>query len=296
MSVKPGPAAAAGMAPATDRDPVFDRPVFIVSSPRSGSTLLFETLMRAPPVHTIGSESHGLIETIPGLDIQARGHASNRLDAADATPDVVAELRRRFHERMRDRNGNLPQATPLRMLEKTPKNSLRIPFLLQAFPEARFVFLYRDPRQVLASMIEAWLSGRFQTYRGMLPGWPLPYWSLLLTPGWQALIDKPLPQIVAAQWQSAMEVLVDDLERLPPGRCEVVRYDRFVADPAAVIARLCQFLDYGWDQPLQKTLPLARHTLTLPNPGKWRKHAAVIEPLLPRLQATIERAERLAGN
>jgi hypothetical protein len=280
---------------ATERDRVFDRPVFIVSSPRSGSTLLFETLMRSPSAHTIGSESHALIETIPALDIRTRGHASNRLDAADATPQVVEELRRRFHERVRDRHGNLPQATPLRMLEKTPKNSLRIPFLLEAFPEARFVFLYRDPRQVLASMIEAWLSGRFQTYRGMLPGWHLPYWSLLLTPGWQALIGKPLPQIVAAQWQAAMEVLATDLERLPPDRWQAVRYDRFVADPSAVVAGLCASLDYDWDQPLQKTLPLARHTLTPPNPEKWRRHAAVIEPQLPQLQATIARVERLAG-
>src|SRR5690606_36855978 len=38
----------------------FDRPVFIVSPPRSGSTLLFETLAAAPGVFTIGDESHGL--------------------------------------------------------------------------------------------------------------------------------------------------------------------------------------------------------------------------------------------
>src|SRR3546814_20811104 len=37
-------------------------------SPRSGSTLLFETLATAPGVFTIGDESQGLIEGIPALD------------------------------------------------------------------------------------------------------------------------------------------------------------------------------------------------------------------------------------
>lgn len=277
-------------------DPLFDRPIFIVSTPRSGSTLLFETLLRAPDLYTIGGESHRLIESIPQLHVRARGYASNRLLAEDAVPEVVAELRQRFHANMRDRDGSAlpPGHGRFRMLEKTPKNSLRIPFLLAAFPEARFVFLYRDPRQVLASMMEAWLSGRFKTYAG-LPGWPSAYWSLLLTPGWQALAGKPLAGIVAGQWKSATDVLLDDLALLPPGRCQAIRYSDFIADPAAQVSRLCAGLGLQWDRPLDGPLPLARHTVTKPDPEKWRARATEIESVMPGLLATIERAERAAG-
>ena len=191
-------------------DAEYDRPVFIISPPRSGSTLLFETLARAPGLYTIGGESHALIESIPGLPLRHRGFASNRLVAADATSTVAAELRARFRNRARDRDGNPPPAR-FRLLEKTPKNALRIPFLQQVFPDARFVYLHREPREVLASMIDAWMSGHFRTYL-QLPGWPHPYWSLLLTPGWQALAGKPLPEIVAGQWDSAMRVMLDDLD------------------------------------------------------------------------------------
>ena len=61
--------------------PRIDRPVFVVSSPRSGSTLLFETLARARELFTIGGESHRVIEAIPGLHPRDRDWSSNRLEA-----------------------------------------------------------------------------------------------------------------------------------------------------------------------------------------------------------------------
>lgn len=276
-------------------DPLFDRPVFIVSTPRSGSTLLFETLSRAKDLYTIGGESHQLIESIPALNIRARGFSSNRLLAEDATPEVAAELRHRFHLAMRDRDGQplSDRTARFRMLEKTPKNSLRIPFLREVFPEARWVFLYRDPRQVLGSMMEAWRSGRFKTYVG-LPGWPLPYWALLLTPGWQSLAGKPLIDIVAGQWQVATDLLLDDLARLPAGAATSIRYDAFLADPQHEMQRLCEWLGLEWDRPLTGPLPYARHTVSKPDPDKWRAKAAEIEPALERMVATIERAEAAA--
>jgi hypothetical protein len=147
-------------------DPVFDRPVFIVCPPRSGSTLLFETMAQAPHVYTIGDESHQLIEGVATLAPAARGFESNRLLAADATAEVVAELRSSFFAALRDREQQRPEpAQRVRMLEKTPKNALRVPFLARVFPEARFIYLHRDPQPVLASMMEAWGSGRFRTYR-----------------------------------------------------------------------------------------------------------------------------------
>ncbi len=105
-------------AAASGLDPVFDRPVFIVSPPRCGSTMLFETLARAPGVFTIGDESHQLIEGVPQLSPESRGFESNRLLAADATPAMAETLRRRFYEALRDRASQRPPpGQPVRMLE-----------------------------------------------------------------------------------------------------------------------------------------------------------------------------------
>jgi hypothetical protein len=180
------------------------------------------------------------------------------------------------------------------MLEKTPKNSLRVPFLARVFPEARFIYLYRDPRQVLSSMIEAWTTGRFRTYP-KLPGWSGTAWSLLLVPGWRELIGRPLHEIVAAQWNTATRLLIDDLEALPVERRTIARYDALVAEPSAEVQRLCAATGLEWDDETGLALHLSKYTVTPPDANKWQRHAAEIEAVLPSLAVQIARAEQLAA-
>jgi uncharacterized protein (TIGR03032 family) len=274
----------------------FDRPIFIVAAPRSGSTLLFETLARAAEVYTIGGESHAIIENIAELAPAAQGYQSNRLAAADATPQIVARLQAALLGQLRDRDGRPPaDAAPLRLLEKTPKNALRIPFLAAAFPDARFIYLYREPHENIASIIEAWRSGKFVTYPN-LPGWHGPPWSLLLIPGWQALHGHTPAEVAAAQWSTANRQILDDLAALPHDRWIGLSYTALLADPQRAIERLCRFSGLTWDQQLGGALPLARHTLTPPNPDKWRQHAPAIEPLLPSLRGLAERAQAMLAD
>lgn len=284
----------APMTSATGADPLFDRPVFIVSPPRAGSTLLFETLAQAPGLFTVGHESHALIEGLPGLHPAYREFDSNRLDAAAASPALAEDLRQRVLAELRDRDGQPAGRTPLRLLEKTPKNALRVPFLAHVFPEARFIYLHRDPRQTLSSMLEAWQSGRFRTYP-QLPDWDGLPWSLLLVPGWRDLRGRSLPQIVAAQWEITTRTLLDDLEALPHGRCHVARYDALVSQPGAEITRLCEALELDWDRPLDGALALSRFTLSAPAAEKWQRHSDLLAGALPSIQRTVECAEQFAA-
>src|SRR3546814_2295132 len=57
---------------------------------------------------------------------------------------------------------------------------------------------------------------------------------------------------------------------------------------------LCQWAGFDWDRELGDTLPLSRYTLTAPDAGKWRRHAALIEPRLAALQPLVERARNAA--
>lgn len=286
-----------GAAPAagTARDDRFDRPILIVSPPRSGSTLLFETMAKAPALFSTGSESHLIIETLAGFHPRDREWNSNRLTAEDAQTQSARQFTENFYEELRDRDGRRPSG-PVRILEKTPKNSLRVPFFDALWPESLFVYLYRDVRETLASMIEGWASGFFRTYQ-RLPGWTGYQWSLLLVPGWRELIGKPLPEVVAHQWSIVTAMLLDDLERLPRERLRAVDQARLLAEPDAVVQPLVRSLGLGWDCQLGAELPLSRSTISPPRPDKWRRLEPVINEIWPIVEATDERARAfLAGH
>lgn len=267
----------------------FRRPLFIVSSPRAGSSLLFLTLAKARNVFTVGGESHGLIESLPGLHPFARGWTSNRLAAEDATPALAEALARQFYNSLRDRDGR-PPTGPVTMIEKTPKNSLRIPFLRAIFPDARFLYLHRDPRETLSSMLEAWNSGRFVTYP-RLPDWPGTPWSLLLTPNWRALAGRPLPRIVAHQWAQTADILLADLAALPPENVRALSYADLLAAPQQTVAAVCAAFDLDWDQHLCADLPLSPTVITAPALDKWRRDEAVIAELSPIVAEADARAQ-----
>ncbi|MDE2357317.1 MAG: sulfotransferase [Alphaproteobacteria bacterium] len=271
-------------------DPDFAAPIFIISPPRSGSTLLFETLAQVRDLFTIGSEAHRLMEAVPALRPSARDWSSNRLTPADVDAGSTAELRRRFREALRDRAGAAPPPGPVRLLEKTPKNALRVSYLATAFPEARFVWLWRDPRPTLASMMEGWRSGEFRTYPH-LPGWTGLDWSFLLTPGWRELIGAPLNAIVAAQWAQTTRIALDDLSALPRERWLGLAYDDLVRAPGPTVTRLCEALGLVWDRPAPTALALSRFTLSAPAPDKWRTEEDAIMSVWPKIEAEAVRAE-----
>jgi hypothetical protein len=286
---KPEPRSAA-------RSPI-DRPIIIVAAPRSGSTLLFETLACTPQLYTVGGEGHWLIEGLESLRPGASEIESNRLTEANWSPALQEHVQATLAQELRTADGRRWNGRDsIRMLEKTPKNALRIPLLERLFPDALFVHLWRDPRENIASIIEAWRSGNWTTYP-KLDGWDGPPWSLLLPPGWRELDGKPLAEIAAHQWRATNEIMLDDLQRLPASRWTTIDYADLIRDPAGAMRGLCSFAGIRFDDALATRtgapLPVARHTLTAPRAGKWEAHRAGIVGVLPKIQPTWDRLRGL---
>jgi len=299
---KSDPLAAVALAPnvATPRPtgrPAITRPLIILCAPRSGSTLLFERLAACSPDWlTVGNESHVQIEGIDALKPERRGFASNVLEASDATREVAADLRARFISSLRDREGRRAAfgVDALRLLEKTPKNALRIPFLRSVFPDARFLYLWREPEESLSSMIEGWQSGQFVTYAD-LPQWPGPKWSYLLVPGWRELAGRPLPEIVAAQWRATQEHLLRDMADIDPAAIRALNLADFLAKPDETLRAICDFAGVTFDRSPPAELPFSMHTLTAPAPDKWRTREGELAPVLPALAPVAEKARHFVA-
>jgi len=289
--------------PTTEGIAEFDQPVFIISAPRSGSTLLFELLANNRNFWTLGDEAHQLIESVSGLSPHDNNYESNRLDASDATPTVINGIRQRFSHQLRNHNQRRWDELPpqqrnhsIRFLEKTPKNALRIPFLRKAFPGAKFIFLHRQARDNISSLMDSWTSGRFITYRN-LPNWSGLDWSHLLIPGWQKLIDSHIEEITAQQWQTTNQIILEDLQQLDATRWCSVSYENLLNDPAKELQRLCEFSGVPFGKRIQEiaTQPMknSRYTLTPPDPNKWQRHAEELKRVLPNIALTQQQLDSL---
>ncbi len=113
-----------------------------------------------------------------------------------------------------------------RWAEKTPRNIGRVGAVFHFFPEARFVHVLRDGRDVACSLRT---HPRHRVVNGKLV--PLDTW-------------KPIAAC-ARRWR-------DDIERSRPfwedARFHVLRYEELVQDPRRVLGKLMQFLDEPWDE------------------------------------------------
>ena len=130
-------------------------------------------------------------------------------------------------------------------LEKTPRNSLNIDFLLTVFPSSKFIFLHRDARENISSIIEGWelgaKTGRFVTFRD-LPDWPLDHWCFLLPPGWQKYKNATLAELAAFQWQSCNEIIMAALLKLSTDRWTTITYAELINSPCHYAATIVHFL------------------------------------------------------
>jgi len=276
----------------------------IVSAPRSGSNLLFEMMAAVDGIWTIGGESHGIYRAFPHLRAENARLDSGRLNEQHADTETCRLWRAVFLYLLRDRQRRPLVAQPAgsgsathRVLEKTPRNALNMPFLLKVFPQAKFIFLYRDPRACIASLAEAWIagleSGRFVTFQD-LPGWDRRAWCFLLPPGWRSLNGKSLLEIAAFQWKSSNSIILDQLAHLSDDRWTAVDYASLVRDPGRVRSKLGNFIgpELGIDSGPLERLPLSRTTLTPPHPDKWKKYETELAALLPSL---ADLRQRMAG-
>lgn len=124
----------------------WDEPILVVGAARSGTTLVAERLL-AP---------HDRIVYWPEpVFVWRYGNAYRLTDVLipeHARPEVKRYIRRRFRERREQGDGD-------RFMEKTPSNSLRLPFVLEVFPDARVIHVIRDGRDAARSAAQEW-AGR----------------------------------------------------------------------------------------------------------------------------------------
>ena len=226
------------------------------------------------------------------LKRRGRGGAGAAGDVAAGVPGAglgvaraVARLRRRL----------APPGHSIRLLEKTPENCLRLPFLQALFPDARVLFLVRDGRANVHSLLEGWRQPRlFPGYQTPVPvtspGQTRGRWAFTLIPGWRELVDRPLVEICARQWAVCNAAVLD--YAATPGALPAltVRYEELIAAPDATLAGVARFLGFApGDIPAYgRGLPEV-NVVSAPGAEKWRAEAEALATVAPILAPVMGR-------
>ena len=204
--------------------------IFLFSLPRSGSTLLQRILAAHSKISSV-SEPWLLLPFIyanKGGSISEYSHYATR----DGLNDLIGKLPNGFddyHFHLKtffDSIYNLlTDDKSIYFLDKTPRYSRIIPEIAKLYPDAKFVFLFRNPVQVFASM----LSMFGQSNLGML-GHDRFYHDLidvprLLSEGYQNLKDKAY----------------------------AIQYEKLIEDPEIFLKNICNYLELDYEDELLQT-------------------------------------------
>lgn len=135
--------------------------IFIVSQPRSGSTLLQKIVSNSPRINTVSE--HWLL--LPFLSV-LRTDLQNSIFDSKLAAEVIEEFLNKFNMQKtfveEQRKFLLKLYEPLMndkveyVLDKTPRYYEILNELVAYFPEAKIIILIRNPLDVLQSIIHTW--------------------------------------------------------------------------------------------------------------------------------------------
>jgi hypothetical protein len=199
-------------------------PVFLISAPRSGSTLLARMLGTHPALFA-PAEPH-LMPPLAHLGFHAR------VDQAPYDPVITQQGLRSFVSLLpggeADWLAALRRATDhlyeralagtgrARFLDKTPAYALVLDFLAKLYPDAHYLVLTRHPMAVWSSYVDSFFDGDAQAAHARNP-----------------VLERYVPAIAR-------------FLRERPAPLLHVRYEALVADPERGLREICDFLGIAY--------------------------------------------------
>lgn len=235
-------------------------PIFIGGAGRSGTSLL-RVILDSHPNIMCGPEFKVLGEVTNLASLMTSEALMPVMQAYQNTNDDVTGGIRTFIDGLFAKS--LAASGKRRWAEKTPHNVLMMPRLASVFPDAKFIHVIRDGRDVACSLIGMdWgdpRTGQRVAYVQNIAN-AAAYWNQVVRTG---LRDAAHPRLA--------------------GRVMAVKYEALVSQPESTLRGLMQFLDEPWDDGLlahqeQKHVHIpnesSTHQVTQPiyqsSQGRWK--------------------------
>ena len=169
-------------------------PIFLFSLPRSGSTLLQRILMTHDEIASV-AEPWLLLPLVYSYRKEGILSEYSHKTSHIALEDFISNLPNKeedYFTALRTMTKELYEKACFNgeryFLDKTPRYYSIIPEIAKIYPNAKFIFLFRNPVHVMSSMIQTWCNGRFNQMYSF--NRDLSYGLESLTTGYKILKDK----------------------------------------------------------------------------------------------------------
>ena len=277
-------------------------PIIIIGAARSGTNMLRDIITQLPGFGTWPCDEINYIWR------HGNAHYSNDEFSVEQASVSVKKFIRRAFARIARKQG-------LRyVVEKTCANSLRVAFVEKVFPDAKFIFIVRDGRDVVASAMKRWVAPLDIPYllkkARYLPVTDAPYyviryfWNRVCRSFssedrlsfWGPRFDgmnemqgsRSLAEVCAMQWVRCVEKSEHDLEQLDSARVHRLRYEDFVTNPSVELQSLAEFLNIDLSENDARQLVQGVSSKSV---GDWKNcfDQDVLESLEPLIKASMKR-------
>jgi len=274
-------------------------PIILFGNFRSGTTLLQKLISTHPDVVP-------LYEPV-GLWLYADpGRSHDEFEARDATDKVKLYIRNeslKYQQRHENRI----------IVEKTPHNILRIPYVRAIFPEAHFLYIVRNPLSFVSSVELKWQQPatrkrifkrlkstpvtQLQHYlkRFLSQQWNnrilrrkyLSIWGPRYTGIEEDLKKENLMTVIARQWSRSSSKAERDLALFENGQVLRLKYEDFVQDPIPDMERICAHCGLQMTHDMAKTV---KEMVKTDRKLKWQRFEPhILARIIPELYKEMER-------
>ena len=214
------------------------RPVFIVGCGRSGTTIFGESLSQHPEITYLNEPRHLWFSSFPETDIWTKKASTRRGKLVLTGSDVDATRSRKLGRLFRFET--IKTGKPV-LVEKLPINSFRLPFIVDIFPDARFIHVARNGVEVARSIEKAVEKGWFgaNEYK----------WGLLVNHLYSQDDTRDLLKYCSndyerglLEWRLSVDAINSFFETIPTDRFLQITYAELNEKPVDTIDRVFSFL------------------------------------------------------
>ena len=192
-------------------------PIFIIGAPRSGTTVTLKLFKNQPSITSLFEPGAFWTKAFgDGVDDSYK-NSLNWLG--------FQALRYLYYREIIDQNPYL--------VVKDPRDSIRIETLNYLFPNAKFIQVIRDGRDVVASMMK--------TFEHDVYYLPNESWPHVRIPNYKNLLDNPSYINAAIQWKYCVESSLSGLEKIPQERQLTFKYEDLISNPLTNARKVLQF-------------------------------------------------------